>query len=249
VVVSETLARTFWPDESSVLGRRIRSQDDRETAWEIVGVASDVRFESLSEEPAPLAYFPLVTGSSDNPDPERTAAVVLHTNGDPLGFIPAAREALREVGPRIPMVDPTTANNVYKAATASTSFTVILLGIASAIAMILGTVGIYGVISYVVTRRTSEIGVRMALGAPGASVLRSVVTQGMVLTGVGIALGLVGAWGMSRVLSSLLYGVSATDPLTYLGTAGGLAGVAFLASWIPARRAAAIDPVEALRSE
>ena len=89
----------------------------------------------------------------------------------------------------------------------------------------------------------------MALGAPGTTVLRAVVTQGMVLTGIGIALGLAGAWGVSRVLSSLLYGVSATDPLTYLGTAAGLAGVAFLASWIPARRAASIDPVEALRSE
>ncbi len=249
VVVSETLARTFWPNESSVLGRRILHQGHQEEAWEIVGVAADVRFESLSEDPAPLAYFPLVTGTPDEPDPERTAAVVLHASGDPLGFVPAAREALREVGPRIPMVDPRTAESVYKAATASTSFTVVLLGIASAIAMILGTVGIYGVISYVVTRRTSEIGVRMALGAPGVVVLRSVVTQGLVLTGVGIGLGLLGAWGLSRVLSSLLYGVSATDPLTYLGTAAGLAAVAFLASWIPARRAAAIDPVEALRSE
>lgn len=249
VVVSETLARTFWPNETSVLGRRIQHQGEGSDAWEVVGVAADVRFETLAEEPAPLAYFPLVTGTPEAPDPDRSVSVVLHVNAEPLGYVRAAREALREVGPRIPMVDPTTAERVYGAAMAATSFTVILLGIASGIAMILGTVGIYGVISYVVTRRTPEIGVRMALGAPGSSVLRSVVTQGMILTGVGIALGLVGAWGVSRVLSSLLYGVSATDPLTYLGTAAGLAAVAFLASWIPARRAASVDPVEALRSE
>ena len=132
---------------------------------------------------------------------------------------------------------------------ASTSFTVLLLGIAAGIALLLGTVGIYGVISYIVSRRTQEIGVRMALGAARATVLRGVVGQGMTLTGIGIVVGLLGGWGLSRVLASLLYGVTATDPLTFVGTAGLLAIVALLATWIPARRASRVDPAEALRSE
>jgi len=191
----------------------------------------------------------MITGTPDDPDPERSFAVVLQVGADPLVFIPPARQILRELGPRIPMVDPAPVVRTYRAAMAATSFTAILLGIASAIAMILGTVGIYGVISFIVSRRTQEIGVRMALGAPRGAVLRAVLARGMVLTGLGIGLGLVGAWGVSRVLTSLLYGVSATDPLVYAGTSAGLAAVALLASWIPARRAATVDPVEALRSE
>ena len=132
---------------------------------------------------------------------------------------------------------------------AATSFTVLLLGIAAGIALLLGTVGIYGVISYIVSRRTQEIGVRMALGAPGGVVRRAVVGQGMVLVAVGLGVGLLGAWGLSRVLASLLYGVSATDPLTFLGTSMLLALVALAAIYVPALRASRVDPVEALRSE
>jgi predicted permease len=249
VVVSETLARQFWPDVSSVVGRRIKEQGDSTEYWEVVGVAEDVRFETLTEEPAALIYMPLISGRFGAPDIAMSFAVVLHTSADPLSFIPSARAALREVAPRLPMVDPRTVASIERDAMSSTSFTVILLGIASAIALILGTVGIYGVISYVVSRRSQEIGVRMALGAPSHVVLRDVVRQGMVLTAIGIAVGLVGSWGVSRVLASLLFGVSSTDLLTYTWTSLALAVVALLASWIPARRAARIDPVEALRYE
>ena len=249
VVVSETLARTFWPGEPSVLGHRIRGQGDEIPAWEIVGVARDVRFETLGEEPAPLIYVPLVEGGPGNPLPARSVAVVLHVGSDPLSFVSLAREALREQAPRLPMVRPRTVASIERDAMSATSFTMVLLGISSLIALVLGAVGIYGVISYVVSRRTQEIGVRMALGAQSGLVLREIVGQGMALTGAGILVGLLGAWGVSRVLSSLLFGVSTTDSLTYLGTASGLAAVALLASWIPARRAARIDPVEALRSE
>lgn len=246
VVVSQALARNFWPDVASVVGRRIKGQGDEAEFWEVVGVAQDVRFETLTEEPAPLIYLPLDAGIDDL---ARSFAVVLHTNADPLSFIPSAREALREIAPRLPLVDPRTVDSIERDAMSATSFTVILLGIASGIALILGTVGIYGVISYVVSRRSQEIGVRMALGAPAGVVLRNVVGQGMRLTGVGIVVGLVGAWGVSRLIASLLFGVSTTDPVTYAGTTIALALVAFLASWIPARRAARIDPVEALRYE
>jgi predicted permease len=247
VVISATLARQFWPGESAA-GRRIRYQDAEED-WEVVGVAPDVRFERVTEDPAPLAYFPMINGTSETPAPTRQVAVVLHVGTEPLAFVSAARQALREVDPRLPMVDPRTMDSVVRDAMAATSFTVLLLGIAAGVALLLGTVGIYGVVSYVVSRRTQEIGVRMALGAPASVVLRQVVGQGMVLAGIGVVVGLVGAWGVSRVLTSLLYGVSPTDPLTYLGTAATLALVALAASWIPARRAAMVDPVEALHSE
>lgn len=147
------------------------------------------------------------------------------------------------------MVEPRTVESMVRDASASTSFTMILLGIAAGVALLLGAVGIYGVISYVVTQRTQEIGVRMALGAPAASVVRGVVSQGMVLAGAGVGIGLVGAWAASRLLASLLYGVSAHDPLTYGVTAAALIGVALLASWLPARRASRIDPVQALRAD
>ncbi len=175
--------------------------------------------------------------------------VVVRVGGDPLDAISGARDALRAVDSRLPMINPRTVETVVQESMAATSFTVLLLGIAAGIALLLGTVGIYGVISYIVSRRTQEIGVRMALGAPGSAVLRSVVGQGMALVGVGMAVGILGAWGLSRVLSSLLYGVAATDPVTFGGTALLLGVVAFVATWIPARRAARVDPVEALRSE
>ncbi|MCG6957726.1 MAG: ABC transporter permease [Gemmatimonadetes bacterium] len=248
VVISQALARSFWPNDASVLGRQLREQGDT-LAFEVVGVTRDVRFEKVAEIPEPMAYYAIAPTGDSVPSPARSLAVVMKVGADPMSFVSAAREALRAVDPRLPMVEPRTVATIVRDAMAPTSFTVVLLGIAAGIALLLGTVGIYGVVSYMVSRRTQEIGVRMALGAPGGVVLREVVGQGMTLTGVGLVVGLLGAWGVSRVLASLLYGVSATDPMTYAVTACGLGLVALLASWIPARRAAQVDPVEALRSE
>jgi predicted lysophospholipase L1 biosynthesis ABC-type transport system permease subunit len=246
-VISETLARTFWPNESAV-GRQIRGQGS-DYSWEIVGVAGDVRFDDVQDEPLALAYLPLLSGTPEEPGPSLSMDVVVRVAGDPLDAIASARSALRAVDPRLPMINPRTVEAVVEQSMASTSFTVLLLAIAAGIALLLGTVGIYGVISYIVSRRTQEIGLRMALGAPADLVLRSVMGQGMTLAGIGLAVGLLGAWGLSRVLASLLYGVSATDPLTFGGTAVLLGVVALTATWVPARRAARVDPVEALRSE
>jgi ABC-type antimicrobial peptide transport system permease subunit len=147
------------------------------------------------------------------------------------------------------MINPRTVASIVVDSMAATSFTVILLGIAAAVALLLGTVGIYGVVAYIVSRRTQEIGVRIALGAPAGVVLNSFLRQGLVLTGIGVGVGLVASLGISRVLASLLYGVSATDPVTFAGTAVLLVSVSLLATWLPARRAARVDPVEALRGE
>jgi predicted permease len=249
VVVNEAMARQFWPGEASVVGRRIRGMDESAEEWEVVGVARDVHFESLSEEPDVQAYFPLVSGDTEDPVAQRSLALVVRGDGDPSSLLPGVRQALRDVAPRLPIVDPRPLSRIVDEASAATSFTVVLLGIAAAIALLLGAVGIYGVISYVVGRRTQEIGVRMALGAPAGVVLRDVIGHGMLLAGGGVAVGLVGAWATSRVLESLLFGVSATDPATYAAMAGALTAVALVASWFPARRAARLDPVRALRSE
>ena len=212
-------------------------------------MAGNVRFDDVEDEPMALAYFPVLSGSPEELSPSLSMDVVVRVAGDPLEAIAMVRDALRAVDPRLPMINPRTVDSVVEQSMASTSFTVLLLAIAAGIALLLGTVGIYGVISYIVSRRTQEIGVRMALGAPGTVVLRSVVGQGMALTGIGLVVGLLGAWGLSRVLASLLYGVTATDPVTFGGTALLLGVVALMATWIPARRAARVDPVAALRSE
>ena len=247
VVINATLAKAFWPNRAAV-GRRIQSQGS-ENSWEVVGVAADVRFDGVEDEPLPLAYLPIIAGTAEEPAPVRSVDVVVRVAGDPLDAIAVAREAMRTVDPRLPMINPRTVEAVVREAMAAASFTVILLGIAAAVALLLGTVGIYGVISYIVGQRTQEIGVRMALGAPAATVLKGVVADGLRLTGWGIGLGLLGAWGMSRALESILYGVSTTDPMTFGGTALLLTLVATLATWLPARRASRIDPVEALRTE
>lgn len=247
-VISASLARAFWPDESAV-GRRIRTQGSTDNEWEVVGVVADVRFDEVQAEPLPIVYMPILSGSAESPTSAAGANVVLQTSVAPLALLDGVREALRVVDPRLPMIEPQTVEAVVDDSMSATSFTVVLLGIAAGIALLLGTVGIYGVISYIVSRRTQEIGVRMALGAPASTVLRQVMSEGLGLTVVGIVVGLVGAWGMSRALTSLLYGVSATDPITFAATPLLLALVAVLATWLPARRAARVDPVEALRSE
>jgi len=247
-VVSHALALTFWPGQAAV-GQRLRNWGEDNESWEVVGVAADVRFEDVESEPAELVYLPVLEGSSDSPSTSRATDVVVRVGATPMAMVGAVRAALRDVDPRAPLLNPRTVESVVEESMAATSFTVVLLGIAAGVAVLLGTVGIYGVISYIVSRRTQEIGVRMALGAPASSVLTSILGQGLKLTGLGILIGLLLAWGMSRALASLLYGVTATDPATFAGTAGLLALVATLATWIPARRASRVDPVEALRSE
>jgi predicted permease len=248
VIVGRAFAQQWWPDRSAI-GRRLNFGGEDEAWYEIVGVVDDVRQDGLQEVSQEMVYFPLVTEAAGQTAVARTLDVVIRTSGDPLALVPVLRGAIHDLNPRIPIANPRTMTEVFKGATARTSFTMAMLGAASGIALLLGLVGIYGVISYIVSQRTREIGVRMALGASGAVVRGMVVKQGLILSGVGVGLGLLASALLSRVMSSLLFGVSATDPVTYIAVAASLVTVAMLASLIPAVRAAAVDPSRALRTE
>ncbi|MEZ4425318.1 MAG: ABC transporter permease [Gemmatimonadota bacterium] len=249
VVVSRAFAQTWWPD-TSPLGRRVRFGADNEDWYQIVGVVEDVRQNGLEEPSAEMVYFPTLTEADGQLVPARAQDVVLRASGgDPMALLPVLRREVAALNPRIPVADPRTMSEVFDGATARTSFTMAVLGAASGIALLLGLVGIYGVISYVVSQRTREIGVRMALGASAATVRGMVVRQGLALALAGVTLGLLVAALASRVMGSLLYGVSAMDPLTYAGVAATLVTVAVGAAWVPALRAAGVDPSRALRAE
>ena len=247
-VVSEAFARHWWPD-ASPLGRRLTTTGQEDGWFQIVGVVQDVQSGDLQDAPPEILYMPTTVGAAAEPFPTRAMDVVVKTTLDPMLFLPVLRREVRALNPRIPLSSPRSMEDVFDGATARTSFTMAMLGSASGIALLLGLVGIYGVISYVVSQRTREIGVRMALGASAPSVQAMVVRQGLKLATVGVGLGLVAAGLLSSVMGSLLYGVSATDPVTYGAVAAALVVVATGASWLPAMRAAGVDPARALRSE
>jgi len=165
------------------------------------------------------------------------------------GFLDQVRAAVWDVNPNLPMANVETLQHIFDRSMARTSFTLVMLAIAAAVALLLGAVGLYGVISYIVSQRTREIGVRVALGAQHGDVGRMVLVQGLGLAGIGIGIGLVGAAVLTRLMSALLFGVDPVDLATYAAVAAGVAAVAALASWLPALRATRVDPIEALRWE
>jgi putative ABC transport system permease protein len=246
-VVSQSFAQKWWPN-GSALGRRVR-QGPNEDWYEIVGVAQDVHQVGLETPAEEMVYLPALWGPAATPIATRTMDLVVRVTGDPLAFLPVIRREVAALNPRIPLSNPRSMTDILQTSTARTSFTMVILGSAAFVALILGLVGIYGVISYIVNQRTREIGVRMALGASASTVRGMVVKQGTVLAAVGVVLGLIAAFGLSRLMTTMLFGVSASDPITYVGVAVGLAGVAVLASWIPAVRAAGVDPAIALRGD
>ena len=246
-VVSRSFAEQWWPD-SSPIGRGVAGGPNSDW-YRIVGVVDDIRQQGLSEPVHGTVYLPIVTEGGGQFNVARGLDVVIRTSGDPRAFVPVLRRELQALNPRIPLSNPRTMAEVFDASTARTSFTMGVLGAASGIALLLGLVGIYGVISYVVSQRTREIGVRMALGATAPSVRSMVVRQGLILAAGGVGVGLVAALALSRVMGTLLFGVQANDPITYGAVAGALVAVATLASWVPALRAAGVDPSQALRAE
>jgi putative ABC transport system permease protein len=240
LIVNETMARRLWPGRDPIgqivmLGRE---------EWEVAGVVSDVRHSALEQEASLEMYFPM----SQNRD-WGSMDLVVRSGLPPGTLVPGVRNALRSVDPELPNSDFRPLEDLIDQAVSPRRFVTILLGGFALLALVLASLGIYGVISYSVTQRTNEIGIRIALGAQTASVLSMILGQGIRLTVVGLGIGLTAAFVLTRVLSSLLFGVQATDPLTFCGIAALLTSVALLACYVPARRAAKVDPMVALRYE
>jgi predicted permease len=250
IVLSRRAAELYFPGEDP-LGKEMTFLFEVEGRpwYRVVGIAGDTPVERLDEAPYPIVYFPAL-----DPVPGMGAGIhnmtfVVRTSGPPMATVPSVRAAAAAVNPSVALGHVRSMEMIVSNATARMAFTMLMLLIAGSIALVLGAVGIYGVISYVVEQRTGEIGVRLALGARPADVAAMVLRQSAAVVSVGVLLGLAGAVAVSRVMTTLLYQVTATDALTYVGVTAFLLAVAVAASWLPARRAAALDPVIALRAE
>ena len=241
-IVSESLARAYWGRENP-LGKNVSFPGPQPDWREIVGVVGDTRHAGLSAEPSEELYLPLRQSASP------VAFLTIRTEGAPPLITPAVRRAVAEVDRNEPLSDFLTMEEHISNSMAPSHFRTVLLGIFAALALTLAVVGLYGVMSYTVSRRTHEIGVRMAMGARPEDVLRLVVGEGFKLTMVAVGIGLIGALALVRSLSSLLYGVRPLDPLTFVAAALALTAAALLATYLPARRATKVDPIVALRYE
>ena len=239
-IVSQQLVDAVFPNEEA-LGKRLVSAIGGQ-GFEIIGVVGDLHHRSLAEgQPFPAMYFPTLASGRTN--------LVIRTHGDPLSITGAVRKEVQAIDPDQPIAAVKSMTEWVDSSVAAPRYRTTLLALFAALAMILAATGIYGVMSYSVAQRTHEIGVRMALGARRADVLKLVVRQGMVLTIAGVIVGLLGAFALTRVMSSLLFGVTTKDPITFVAVAVLLVAVAFIASFVPARRATKVDPLVALRYE
>jgi putative ABC transport system permease protein len=250
-MVSENMAREMWGTPGAALGKRIR--ESASDPWrEIVGVVGNLRDDGVQLMAPPFVYWPAMMDSFQGDKVRCTRGGVFLIRTPRAGtesLLNEARQAIWSVSANLPVFQVQTLQAVYNKSLARTSFTLVMLAIAGAMALVLGVVGIYGVIAYAVSQRTREIGIRMALGAEPAGLQRMFVRHGLLLAGIGAAVGLVAAGGVTRLMSSLLFGITALDPATYAVVSVMLIGAAMLASYVPARRATAVDPVEALRCE
>jgi predicted permease len=255
-MLSERLARQVFGSTEAAMGQYIAARPDPPVWKEVVGIVADVRDDGMDADPPALVYWPQVTlgfwegNAPDQVQTWRGSGIAIRSDrlGTP-GFLEEVEEAVWAVNGNLPLLGATPLDELVAASMARTSFAMILMGLAGAVSLLLGLVGVYGVISYAVSQRGRELGMRMALGAQRGTVLGMVVRQGMILAGGGVAVGLVLAVGATRLMSSVLFGVEAVDVPTYASVAAGLLVVAALASYLPARRAAGVDPVEALRAE
>jgi predicted permease len=253
-IVSENLAREWWGAPGAALGKRIREAGAADPWREIVGVVEDVYDDGVHVKAPEFAYWPALMDRYIWGDENGSAVVsaMFATRSTRTGtesLLAEAQQAIWSVNGRRPVFLANTLKALYDQSMARTSFTLVMLAIAGGMALVLGIVGLYGVIAYVVAQRTREIGIRTALGAAPRDLGRMFVRQGLQLAGIGAVIGLVAAAGVTRLMSSLLFGVSALDPMTYAAVSALLIAAALLASYLPARRAMAIDPVQAMQAE
>jgi putative ABC transport system permease protein len=248
-VINQVMARTYWPGQDPIgqqiwIGKPMGPANAEPAPRRIVGIVSDIREISLAEPPSETVYMPFAQRPQDN-----EAAVIVRTRQAPLAFVPDVRHAIQGMDPDLPLAGIGTMDQVLSASLADWRFHAILLGAFGSLALLIAAIGIYGVISYYVTQRTHEIGMRMALGAKRGDVLKLVVGQGFKLALAGVGIGLVGAFALTRLLTNLLYGVKPTDPMTFANVSALLIAVSLTACYIPARRATKFDPMVALRYE
>lgn len=249
-LISENMARELWGGAQAALGKRIRASLNQD--WrEVIGVAADLRDEGVARNAPTIVYWPLLqkgpTGAVGVP---RNVDIMIRSpRAGSAQFVQELQQALRSVNGSLPLANVRTLGTIYERSMARTSFVLILLAVAGLMALILGVVGIYGVIAYSVAQRRKEIGIRIALGSTAPAVTKMFVQQGMSLAGTGAVLGLLASFGATRFMQSLLFGVSPVDLVTYGAMLAVLVVAASLASWLPARRAASVDPVDALRAD
>ena len=257
VIITRAFARRYWGDRP-VVGRRLRLMAPTGPWFTVVGVTGDVHGNRLDQPSDETVYLPLVTapgpaGADGGPSAARWAprelAFAVRSAASPSELTTAVERVLRALAPTIPVYNVRSMDELLARSTARTSFTLVLLELASLAALVLGAVGLYGVVSYMVGLRTRELAVRMALGAQHGALQRQVIQQAVALAALGIALGCGAALSLTRFLRALLFGVAPTDAPTLLGAVALIAAVAVLASWLPARRAAVIDIASALRPD
>jgi predicted permease len=254
VLVSENLARELWGTPAAAIGKRLR-QAPGTTAHEVIGVVQDVHENGVHQPAPPTVYWPSMSAyvgvgaTVARPNAIRQVTFVIRSErAGTEGFLNQVRQAVWSVNPSLAVLSRTM-REVYDQSLARTSFTLVILAIAALMALLLGIVGIYGVISYAVSQRRREIGIRAALGAQQGELKAMFVRHGLVLAGIGVAIGLGAAAGLTRLMSSLLYGITPLDPVTYVAVPLVLVTATAVASYLPARRAASLDPVVALRVE
>jgi putative ABC transport system permease protein len=247
VIINQEAARRFWPNRDPIgdeihVGVNLTS-GERSGQKTIVGIVGDVKYGGLDADAQPELYLPYAQHRVDG------YTVLLRSSGDPLSLAPVLRRELAALDRELPVADLEPMPALIGSSLAERRFTTLLLATFAAVALALAVIGIYGVLAYMVGQRTQEIGVRLAIGASPRDVVRLVVREGMVLAAIGLAGGAAGAIAATRALGSLLFGVTPIDPMTFAGAAVALAGGAFVASYAPARRAAKVDPMQALRAD
>jgi putative ABC transport system permease protein len=251
VLVSENLARELWRDPAAAIGKRIR--ESSKSAWrEVIGVVNDERDDGVNQKAPTVVLWPSLMDnfSGDQTFIQRSVTILIRSGRTgSSGFFGEVSRAVWSVNANLPLASVRTLAEIYRKSLARTSFTLVMLAIAGGMALLLGVIGIYGVISYSVSQRTREIGIRMALGSTQKAVTRLFLGYGLRLTAMGIACGLAAAAACTRLMSSLLFEVSPLDPVTFAGVPLMLVLAAALASYVPALRAAVVDPVEALRTD
>jgi predicted permease len=251
LVVTENFAREYWGEPNRALGKRIRNSSS--SPWrEIVGVVGDVYTRGVANDAPLVVFLPYITENfwgAEAFSVRELRYVVRTTRPDPRSLLPQIREVVSSANPNLALADVLTLDQIFGQSIARTSFTLAMLGIAAGVALVLGLVGVYGVVSYIVAQRTKEMGVRIALGATRKRVSLMVLKQGSVLGTLGVVVGIGLSTGLTRVMEALLFGVSPVDPLTYGAVSAALVAVVLLASYLPARRAAEVDPTQALRGE